>query len=101
MTISRKSVLASLLAMLFAGSAAAADYTVTVEPNYPPAQAQAVYKPLLAYLSKATGNNFILKTSGNYHVYWRDLRGATPTDFAFEEAHFTDYRINRQRFTPR
>jgi hypothetical protein len=93
-------ILASLLALLFAGSVAATDYTVTVEPNYPPAQAQAVYKPLLAYLSKATGQNFILKTSGNYHVYWRDMRSAAPTDFAFEEAHFTDYRINRQRFTP-
>ena len=96
----RKTVFATVLALLFAGSAAAADYTVTVEPNYPPAQAQAVYKPLLDYLSKATGNRFILKTAGNYHVYWRDLRGSAPTDFAFEEAHFTDYRINRQRFTP-
>ena len=71
-----------------------------MEPNYPPAQAQQVYRALLAYLSKATGHRFILKTSGNYHVYWRDMRGGAPTDFAFEEAHFTDYRINRQRFTP-
>lgn len=96
----RKTALATIVALLFSGSVAAVDYTVTVEPNYPPAQAQAVYRPLLAYLSKATGHRFILKTAGNYHVFWRDLRGSTPTDFAFEEAHFTDYRINRQRFTP-
>jgi ABC-type phosphate/phosphonate transport system substrate-binding protein len=89
------------LALLLLGSAAkAADFTVTVEPNYPPAQAQDVYRPLLAYLSKATGHRFVLKTSGNYHVYWRDMRGGAQTDFAFEEAHFTDYRVNRQRFTP-
>jgi len=100
MKTSHRTIFASLLAVLFAGSASAADYTVTVEPNYPPAQAQAVYKPLLAYLSKATGQRFILKTAGNYHVFWRDLRGNAATDFAFEEAHFTDYRINRQRFTP-
>ena len=100
MKTSHKSVLAILFGVLFAGSAAAADYTVTVEPNYPPAQAQQVYAPLLAYLSKATGHRFLLKTSGNYHVYWRDMRSNAPTDFAFEEAHFTDYRINRQRFTP-
>ena len=81
-------------------AAQAADFTVTVEPNYPPAQAQDVYRPLLAYLSKATGHRFILKTAGNYHVYWRDMRGGAATDFAFEEAHFTDYRVNRQRFTP-
>jgi hypothetical protein len=86
--------------MVFAGSALAADYTVTVEPNYPPAQALEVYKPLMDYMSKATGQHFILKPSANYHVYWRDMRAAVPVDFAFEEAHFTDYRINHQRFTP-
>jgi hypothetical protein len=86
--------------LFFAGTALAADYTVTVEPNYPPAQALEVYKPLLDYLSKATGQHFILKPAANYHVYWRDMRAAVPVDFAFEEAHFTDYRINHQRFTP-
>jgi hypothetical protein len=100
MKTSRNSLLAILLGISFAGSAGAADFSVTVEPNYPPAQAQQVYAPLLAYLSKATGQHFVLKTSANYHVYWRDLRGNADTDFAFEEAHFTDYRINRQRFTP-
>lgn len=88
------------LALFASVSAQAADFTVTVEPNYPPAQAQDVYRPLLAYLSKATGHRFILKTAGNYHVYWRDMRSGAATDFAFEEAHFTDYRANRQRFTP-
>ncbi len=100
MKIRSKLVFASVLSVLSAAAANAADYTVTVEPNYPPAQAQEVYRPLLAYLSKATGQRFILKTAGNYHVYWRDMRGGAATDFAFEEAHFTDYRINRQRFTP-
>lgn len=100
MSISNKLASAIVFLVVLNGAAQAADYSVTVEPNYPPAQAQEVYKPLLAYLSKATGQRFILKTSGNYHVFWRDMRGGTPTDFAFEEAHFTDYRINRQRFTP-
>jgi hypothetical protein len=96
----RTHILVPLALLLFGGIAQATDFTVTVEPNYPPAQAQDVYRPLLAYLSKATGHRFILKTSANYHVFWRDLRSGAPTDFAFEEAHFTDYRINRQRFTP-
>ena len=93
-------VCGALVAMLASASALAADYTITVEPNYPPAQAQQVYKPLLDYLNKSTGQHFVLKTSANYHTYWRDLRASAPTDFAFEEAHFTEYRINRQRFTP-
>lgn len=80
--------------------AQAADYVITVEPNYPPSQAQEVYKPLLDYLNKATGHRFTLKVGANYHVHWRDLRTSAPTDFAFEEAHFTDFRIDRQGFTP-
>jgi len=97
----RYTVLASLvLAAAFTLPASAANYTVSVEPNYPPDQAREVYQPLLAYLDKATGQHFVLKTYPNYHVYWRGLRAAVPTDFAFEEAHFTDYRINRQKFTP-
>jgi ABC-type phosphate/phosphonate transport system substrate-binding protein len=100
MKIRKHFVTSLVLSLLLGGVAQAADYTVTVEPNYPPAQAQEVYGPLLAYLSKATGQRFILKTAGNYHVFWRDMRGGAATDFAFEEAHFTDYRINRQRFTP-
>ena len=100
MKLHSKFAISLVLSMSTFVAAQAADYTVTVEPNYPPAQAQDVYRPLLAYLSKATGHRFILKTAGNYHVYWRDMRGGAATDFAFEEAHFTDYRVNRQRFTP-
>jgi hypothetical protein len=97
----RSTVLATiLLATAVSAPAFAANYTVSVEPNYPPDQAVQVYQPMLAYLDKATGQHFVLKTYPNYHVYWRDLRAAAPTDFAFEEAHFTDYRINRQHFTP-
>lgn len=92
--------LAALISVLIAAPAMAADYTLAVEPNYPPAQAQQVYKPLLDYLSKSTGHRFILKTATNYHVYWRDLRSGAKTDFAFEEAHFTDYRHERLGFTP-
>ncbi|MGH8029571.1 MAG: phosphate/phosphite/phosphonate ABC transporter substrate-binding protein [Arenimonas sp.] len=94
------SVVLGALLLFSAQGAFAADYTILVEPNYPPAQARAVYAPLLTYLSKATGHKFFLKTTPNYHVYWRDMRANAPTDFAFEEAHFTDYRINRQKFAP-
>lgn len=92
--------LAALFSVLIAAPALAAEYTLAVEPNYPPAQARQVYKPLLDYLSKSTGHRFVLKTATNYHVYWRDLRSGAKTDFAFEEAHFTDYRHDRLGFTP-
>ena len=93
-------LLASLVLMLGSVQANAATYTLTVEPNYPTAQAQEVYKPLLAYLSKSTGQTFVLKIAPNYHVHWRDMRNKTKVDFTFEEAHFTDYRAKRQRMIP-
>lgn len=92
--------LAALVLALISAPSLAADYTLAVEPNYPPSQAQLVYKPLLDYLSASTGHTFKLKTSANYHVYWRDLRAGMKVDFAFEEAHFTSYRIDRLGFTP-
>ena len=94
---------AALLSFLLSSVAVAQApkvYSLTVEPTYPPTQAQQVYKPLLDYLAKATGQRFALKVSGNYHIYWRDLRANTPTDFTFEEAHFADYRADRLGFTP-
>ena len=96
----RSTGLTALLLVFASAGATAAEYTLTVEPNYPPNQAAQVYQPLLDYLSASTGHSFRLKTVTNYHVYWRDLRRGTPTDFAFEEAHFTDFRIGRLGFTP-
>lgn len=95
-----ESGLSALLLTMLATPSMAATYTLAVEPNFPPAQAQQVYKPLLDYLAASTGHQFVLKTATNYHVYWRDLRSGAKTDFAFEEAHFTDYRIDRLGFTP-
>ena len=98
--IKRVGFLTGLVLMLASAQASAATYTLTVEPNYPPAQAQEVYKPLLAYLSKSTGQTFVLKIAPNYHVHWRDMRSKSKVDFTFEEAHFTDYRAKRQRMIP-
>ncbi|MFY2764769.1 phosphate/phosphite/phosphonate ABC transporter substrate-binding protein [Arenimonas sp. MALMAid1274] len=92
--------LAAFVFSMFAMPAMGAEYTLAVEPNYPPAQAREVYKPLLDYLSSSTGHKFVLKTATNYHVYWRDLRSGSKTDFAFEEAHFTDFRADRLGFVP-
>lgn len=78
----------------------AANYTVTVDPSYPAAQAQDIYKPLMAYLSRSTGHTFTLKTSNNYHAYWRDILANAPVDFSFEEAPFADFRVKRYGFVP-
>ncbi|MCX7557183.1 PhnD/SsuA/transferrin family substrate-binding protein [Xanthomonadaceae bacterium JHOS43] len=99
--IASRSVLYGMcLALLPLGSAEAANYRLAIEPSYPPDQAQEVYKPLLDYLSRTTGHRFQLVLARNYHAYWRDLRDNAPVDFAFDEAHFVDYRIQFNGFIP-
>lgn len=93
-------VFIALTAMLASTVVAAQEYTIVVEPGFPPDRAQEVYKPLVDYLSKATGFQFKLVTPRNYHFHWRDIRNNKPVDFAFEEAHLVDYRINRLGFVP-
>lgn len=88
------------VAMAFASAAQAADYRVTVEPSFPRNQVAEVYQPLLDYLGQATGHTFTLHVPGNYHALWREVRADTAVDFAFEEAHFTDYRATRSGFSP-
>lgn len=75
-------------------------FRFAVEPSYPPEQAREVYRPLLEYLSQQTGQKFELLAVRNYHFYWRDLRRDAGIDFAFEDAHFTDYRMQREGFLP-
>ena len=97
-------IFASGLALLFllasASESMAARYRLAVEPVYPPDQAEEVYKPLIEYLNRSTGHQFELVLSRNYHTYWRELRQNNPVDFAFDEPHFVDFRIQRFGFIP-
>lgn len=92
--------LATLLLGLVALPVAAAEYKVALEPAYPPESNQQIYQPLLEYLERETGHRFIAITARNYNFHWRDMRQSASVDFAFEEAHFTDYRAQRQGFRP-
>ncbi len=97
--IARIIVLAVLLSM-YAAPASAADYVFRIEPAYPPARLAQIYGPLMAYLDKATGQHFVLTPARNYNDYWRTIQDKTKTDFAFEDAHLTDYRIRHAHFEP-
>lgn len=81
-------------------AAFAADYTFDVEPAYPSQRIHEMYKPLMAYLEKTTGQHFTLVTARNYHFYWRDIHAGAKADFAFDEAHMTDYRIQHAHYVP-
>jgi len=86
--------------LLLCHAAFAAKYTFYIEPAYPPERLQEIYTPLMKYLGKTTGQEFEIKSSRNYHFYWRDLQAGAKADFAFDEAHFTAYRIQKSQFVP-
>lgn len=89
-----------ILAGTWCHHAIAAEYTFRIEPAFPPERTSEIYAPLIAYLNKSTGQHFKLVTARNYHYYWRDIISGSKTDFAFDEAHLTDYRIQHQHFVP-
>lgn len=100
--MARKAIagLATVLLTVTADVATAAEYTFAVEPSYTAEKAAEVYKPLIDYLNKSTGETFRLVASKNYHFYWSDLRANKKWSFVFDEAHFTDYRIKRFNYKP-
>lgn len=97
-TASRLLVLA--VGLIFSDGAFAAKYTFRIEPALPPERLQEIYAPLMTYLGKSTGDQFVIEPARNYHFYWRDLQAGAKTDFAFDEAHFTAYRIQTAHFQP-
>ncbi len=101
-TVIRTAIGLTALGVIFlsSGLAQAANYRLAVEPSFPSEQATEVYQPLADYLKRRTGHNFQLIVARNYHTYWRDLRDDAPVDFAFEEAHFADFRMQLNGFSP-
>lgn len=100
MSLRSRACTALLLCAALWQTATAAEFKIGIEPSYPRDQAEGIYKPLLDYLKKSTGHDFVLVVPRNYHFLWRDLRQNAPLDFAFEEAHFVDYRVRRHGFEP-
>lgn len=78
----------------------AAEYNFAVEPTYTPERAREVYEPLIKYLDNATGQTFKLVVARNYAFYWNDIRNRKDLHFVFDEAHFTDFRIQRFGYEP-
>ncbi len=90
----------AVVAFTFSSAVFGAEFNFAVEPTYAPERAKEVYEPLIAYLNKSTGHTFKLVVARNYALYWNDLRKRTDLHFVFDEAHFTDFRIQRSKYEP-
>ncbi|MFO1495535.1 MAG: PhnD/SsuA/transferrin family substrate-binding protein [Lysobacterales bacterium] len=93
-------VAATLVCGVLGSTGYAAEYNLAVEPTYTQDRAKEVYEPLIQYLGKETGHTFKLVVARNYAFYWNDMRNRKDLHFVFDEAHFTDYRIQRFGYEP-
>lgn len=93
--ISLKQLLLPLLLSLQFVPSIVNAFDFAVMPVRSQAKTEELYKPLMAYLSKATGKKIKLKSYNNFVNYWQDMRTGK-FDFALDAAHFVDYRVKTQ-----
>jgi uncharacterized membrane protein len=91
-----------VLLQVFLGGAAAADtppLILAIQPVQREATTHAVYQPLADYIGKVTGKKCVLLTHNRFFSYWYTIHQGKGYDLALDEAHFTDYRLQKLGFT--
>lgn len=76
--------------------AANGDCTLGVQPILSEQQTKKAFQPLADYLGKAASITCVVRTSPNFMAYWDGVRKGGVYDMALDEAHFTDYRAQKQ-----
>lgn len=90
------------LLLAFLGGVAAADgppLILAIQPVQREATTHAVYQPLADYIGKVTGKKCVLLTHSSFFSYWVTIHQGKGYDLALDEAHFTDYRLQKLGFT--
>lgn len=93
-------VIALLLA--FVSGAAAADappLILAIQPVQREDITRTIYQPLADYIGKVTGRKCVLLTHDSFFAYWVTIHQGKGYDLALDEAHFTDYRLQKLGFT--
>ncbi|GJM09980.1 MAG: hypothetical protein DHS20C11_22560 [Lysobacteraceae bacterium] len=89
-----------LLITCLPGVCLAERFQLVMQPVHTPERAAEVYRPLVEYLNTSTSHDFELVTPRNFHHYWKDVRTGNYGDFAFDDAHFVDFRRQRYGYVP-
>lgn len=90
------------LLLVFLSGAAAADappLILAIQPVQREATTHAVYQPLADYIGKVTGRKCVLLTHDSFFSYWYTIHQGKAYDLALDEAHFTDYRVQKLGFS--
>ncbi len=90
-----KRLVVAALAALAPAAAFAMTYVVTAPPRGSRSEDTAMFSPLAAYLTKATGQKFVYKFPGNWMTYVRDMKKGRD-DVIFDGPQFASWRIQHQ-----
>jgi len=91
-----------LLLLLPAGSPAHASdngLVLGVSPLLSEAETHRQFQPLCDYLAGATHLPCRVATQANFLGYWETMRRGTEYNLILDDAHFTDYRVQKMKFT--
>jgi hypothetical protein len=89
----------ALALLLFALPAAAVPPLVLlVQPILGEQQTRQSYQPLADYLSRAAQREVTILAPPNHFAYWGVVQRNQGFDLALDEAHFTDYRVQKHGF---
>jgi len=75
-----------------------APLVLLIQPTLNQEQTRKTYQPLADYLSAATGRPITLLTRPNFFAHWQTVQRNTGYDLVLDDAHFTDYRIQKFHF---
>lgn len=91
---------ALLLATILAATPAQAEIRFVVQPIIDRDATRKAFQPLADYLSEATGEKVVLKTSYDYADFWSMMKSGKHYDLIFDGAFYVDYRIKHQNHVP-
>jgi len=73
------------------------ELVLLIQPILSEERTQQVFRPLADYIGAAAGKPCRIRTLPNFLAYWDVVRRGE-YDFAFDAAHFTDYRVHKMGF---
>jgi hypothetical protein len=86
------------LILLLAKPATAAPLVLLIQPILGETQTRQTYQPLADYLGRIAQREITILVPPNHFAYWGTVRRNQGFDLVLDEAHFTDYRVQRHGF---
>lgn len=87
-----------LLLVSTPAAAAVAELVLGIAPLVGEAATRQQYTPLCQYLARATGLPCRIATRPNFLGYWETMRRGGEYNLILDEAHFTDYRVQKMGY---